>query len=89
MNCTNEIFYLFDTYLKFRIFLEFSFFIAAVISLTCFIVGFLVSSQEHEGIETKLYKVTFYSSWYILGALVLIIFLPSKAMIEHVLNCGC
>lgn len=85
MNCSNTSLYLFDTFFKFRIFLEISFFIAIIISLTCFLALYLVNEENAE----KPNKVGIYSFFYSLGALVLIVFLPSKAMIEHVLNCGC
>lgn len=89
MNCSNTYLYLFETYFEFRILIEISFFVAILISLTCFFVGFLASQFDNEEMAEKPNKVGIYSFFYSLGALVLIVFLPSKAMIEHVLNCGC
>ena len=85
MNCSNTSLYLFDTFFKFRILLEISLFVAIIIALTCFLASYLVNEENAE----KHNKVGIYFFFYSLIALVLIVILPSKAMIEHVLNCGC
>ncbi len=85
MNCSNTYLYLFEIYFEFRILIEISFCLAIIISLTCFLASYLVDEESAE----KHKKVGIYSSIYSLIALVLIIILPSKAMIENALNCGC
>ena len=89
MNCSNTTLYLLDTFLKFRLVIEISYYVAILISLTCFVVGYLASQLGNEKMAEKPTKVGIYSFFYSVGALVLIVFLPSKSMIEHVLNCGC
>lgn len=90
MSCSNLTLYLFDMLLRFKIILEISAFTTICFSFLSFFFGFMLCTRESEkGSARMSLKVSFYLFLFSLAAIVLIIFLPSKEFLDHVITNGC